>query len=86
MEGVLFIVIVFGGGMLIALSKTDIGRAISDRIRHGPMGVVGTSDPALLEEVERLRLEVAELHERMDFAERLLTARRESESLSGGES
>ena len=85
MEGTLFIIIVFGGGMLIALSKTDIGRAISDRIRHGPLGMAGTGDPALLEEVERLRLEVAELHERMDFAERLLTAKRESESLSGGE-
>lgn len=84
MEGVLFIVIVFGGGMLIAISKTDIGKAITDRIRHGPAGMAGANDPALLEEVERLRLEVAELHERMDFAERLLAARRESDALPGG--
>ena len=85
MEGTLFILIVFGGGMLVAISKTDIGRAIADRIRQGPLGAVPQQDPALLEEVERLRLEVAELHERMDFAERLLTAKRETESLSGGE-
>jgi hypothetical protein len=27
MEGVLFIIIVFGGGMVMLLSKSDIGRA-----------------------------------------------------------
>jgi hypothetical protein len=73
MEGPLFIIIVFGGGMLFLLSKSEIGRAIADRIRGH--GVAGQADPALLEEVERLRLEVSELHERMDFAERLLASR-----------
>lgn len=83
MEGVLFIIIVFGGGMLFALSKSEIGRAVADRIRGG--GSVGT-DPAMVEEVERLRIEVSELHERMDFTERLLAAQREDERLSGGRS
>jgi hypothetical protein len=78
MEGVLFIVIVFGGGMLFLLSKTEIGRAIADRIRGETLG--GHADPRLLEEVDRLRQEVAELHERVDFAERLLSAGRESGS------
>lgn len=81
MEGVLFIVIVFGGGMLFVLSKSEIGRAIADRIRGGTSG--GT-DPALVEEVERLRLEVGELHERMDFTERLLAAQREEPRIPGG--
>jgi hypothetical protein len=79
MEGVLFIVIVFGGGMLFALSKTEIGRALADRIRGDV--TVAPPDPALLEEVDRLRHEVSELHERMDFAERLLAAKREPDRL-----
>jgi hypothetical protein len=81
MEGVLFIVIVFGGGMLFVLSKSEIGRAIADRIRGG---AAGAPDPALLEEVERLRLEVGELHERMDFTERLLASQREDRGLPEG--
>jgi|AP12_2_1047962.scaffolds.fasta_scaffold575979_1 hypothetical protein len=75
MEGPLFIIIVFGGMVLFLLSKSEIGQAIADRIRGH--GLMGPADPALLEEVERLRLEVSELHERMDFAERLLAARAE---------
>jgi hypothetical protein len=82
MEGVLFIVIVFGGGMLFLLSKTEIGRAIADRIRGESAG----ADPALLEEVDRLRIQVAELHERVDFTERLLAQQREPERLEGGRS
>lgn len=83
MEGVAFIVIVFGGGILFALSKTEIGHAIADRIR-GPQLLAGT-DPALLEEVERLRQEVSELHERVDFTERMLAARKDVVGLPGGE-
>lgn len=79
MEGVLFILIVFGGGMLVVLSKTEIGRAIAERIREGARGAA--PDPALIEEVDRLRHDVAELQERMDFAERLLAARREPDRL-----
>lgn len=80
MEGVLFIVIVFGGGMLFALSKTDIGRAIADRIR----GQGGSADQGLLEEVERLRHDVIELQERVDFTERMLATKRESDQLGAG--
>jgi hypothetical protein len=82
MEGVLFIIIVFGGGMVVLLSKTEIGRAIAERIR-GETHTAGT-DPALIEEVDRLRTEVAELHERMDFAERLLASKREAGQLGDG--
>lgn len=73
MEGALFIVIVFGGGMLFALSKTEIGRAIADRIR----GEGGAQDQGLLEEVDRLRHDVVELQERVEFTERLLAAKRD---------
>lgn len=77
MEGALFIVIVFGGGMLFALSKTEIGRAIADRIR----GESTAPDPALLEEVDRLRHDVMELQERVDFTERMLAAKRDAGQL-----
>ena len=83
MEGVLFIIIVFGGGMLFALSKTEIGRAISDRIRGSQLGGGGT-DPALIEEIDRLRADVAELQERMEFTERLLARQREAPPLAAG--
>jgi TM2 domain-containing membrane protein YozV len=39
----------------------------------------GSTDPRLLAEVESLRTEVAELAERLDFAERLLARPREGE-------
>jgi hypothetical protein len=80
MEGVLFIVIVFGGGMLFALSKTEIGRALADRIR----GEGATQDQALLEEVDRLRHDVVELQERVEFTERLLAAKRDAQLDRGG--
>lgn len=77
MAGSLFVLIVFGGGMIMLLSKTEIGRAVIDRIRGGG-AVAGGTDPMLVEEVERLRGEVAELQERMEFTERLLARQREA--------
>ncbi|HEY7682567.1 MAG TPA: hypothetical protein VH879_07970 [Gemmatimonadales bacterium] len=79
MTGFLFVLIVFGGGMLVVLSKSEIGRAIADRIR-GEI-ISGPASPALLEEVERLRHDVTELQERMDFAERLLATGRDAKAL-----
>jgi hypothetical protein len=83
MEGTLFIIIVFGGGMLFALSKTEIGHALADRIRGVAPGG-GGSDPLLIEEVERLREQVGELAERVDFTERLLAKQRDEARLPGG--
>jgi hypothetical protein len=82
MEGVLFIIIVFGGGMAVILSKTEIGRALSDRIRGIRPDM--SQDPALLEEIDRLKADVSELQERMDFAERLLASKREAGQLGDG--
>lgn len=82
MEGVLFILIFFGGGMLFLLSKTEIGHAIADRIRG--VGAQAPLDPGLVEELDRLRGEVTDLQERMDFTERLLARSREAGQLPGG--
>jgi hypothetical protein len=80
-EGILAIVLLFGGGVVAAVSFSPIGRAIADRIR-GRVGASGT-DPLLLEELDRMRQEMAELQERVDFAERLLAQGKQSERLPG---
>ena len=64
MEGILAITFIFGGGTLFLLAVSPVGRALAERIRsHGPQQ--GT-DPELLAEVDALRAEVSELHERVD--------------------
>ena len=79
MEGILALIL-FGGGTLFLLSVSPIGRALADRLR-GPAGPA--RDPELRAEVEALRQELAELQERVDFAERLLAQRRDAGRLPG---
>lgn len=81
-EGVLAIVFIFGGGTLFLLAISPVGRAIAERIRHGPQPI-GAADPHLLEELEHLRQDVGDLQERVDFTERLL-ANKEPGKLSEG--
>ncbi len=69
MEGILAITLIFGGGTLFLLSISPVGKAFADRLRGHAEPV---QDPELLAEVDALRQEVAELHERVDFAERIL--------------
>jgi hypothetical protein len=83
MEGVLAITFIFGGGTLFLLSLSPVGKALADRIRN--KGGVVAPDPELLAEVDALRAEVSELHERMDFAERLLAQRPEPGKVGAGE-
>jgi hypothetical protein len=71
MEGILAITLIFGGGTLFLLSVSPVGRALAERIRS--RGAVPTQEPELLAEVDALRRDVAELQERVDFAERLLS-------------
>ncbi|MHB1328778.1 MAG: hypothetical protein ACYC2K_11310 [Gemmatimonadales bacterium] len=76
MEGILAILLIFGGGTLGVLSYSPIGKAIAARIRgdqHPP-----EADPAVLEELDRVRHELAELAERVDFAERMIANRGEA--------
>ena len=83
MEGLFAITFLFGGGTLFLLSVSPVGRAFAERIRgRAPH----TQDPELLAEVDALRQEVAELHERMDFAERLLSSTHDRQELGKGES
>jgi hypothetical protein len=82
MEGILAITLIFGGGTLFLLSISPVGRALADRLRghHEP-----AQDPELLAEVDALRQEVADLHERVDFAERVLLKNHERPELGKGE-
>ncbi len=89
MEDILAMILIFGGGACVAMAFSPIGRAVAERIR-GKSASAGGSDArvelaehkeALDQELEAVRREVAELAERMDFAERLLARNREGERL-----
>jgi hypothetical protein len=83
MEGVLAITFIFGGGTLFLLALSPVGKALAERIRG--QGGRAAQDPELLAEVDALRSEVSELHERMDFAERLLAQRSDQGKVGAGE-
>ncbi|HUL68744.1 MAG TPA: hypothetical protein VLT17_00720 [Gemmatimonadales bacterium] len=70
MDKNLSVVLVFACAMLGALAYSPLGRAIGAGIRA--RFERGGQDPRVAEELVRLRHEVAELQERVDFAERLL--------------
>jgi len=80
MEGVLAIIFIFGGGTLFLLSVSPIGKAYAERIR-AKTHEMAPPDPQVLGEIDDLRAQLAELHERVDFAERLLAERREQPQL-----
>ena len=80
--GVIAMVFLSLGGTLIAFAFTPMGRAIADNIRHGPVPPGAGSDPQVYEELERVREELAELQERMDFAERMLGSRETAKELA----
>jgi Tfp pilus assembly protein PilO len=87
-EDILAIVLLFGGGTLFLLSVSPIGRAIAQRITGSHAG--SSSDVVrrleetqahVLDELDAMRQEVAEVQERLDFTERLLARQREVDRL-----
>ena len=89
MEDILAMILIFGGGACVAMAFSPIGRAVAERIRgksasaggEGVRAELAEHKEALDHELEAVRREVAELAERMDFAERLLARNREGERL-----
>ena len=83
-ESILAIILIFGGGTAVALGFSPIGRAVADRIRgkhalpqaEDLRAEMGEQHEAVVEELQRVRHELAEVAERLDFAERLLAQRR----------
>jgi hypothetical protein len=82
MEGILAIILIFGGGTCFLLSISPVGKALADRIRA--KGAPPAVDPELLAEVDALRQEVSELQERVDFTERLLARQQERAQVTKG--
>jgi hypothetical protein len=83
MEDILALLLIFGGGTMVAISFSPVGKAIAERIR-GRSSESGP-DPAVYEELERMRGEMSELQERVDFTERLLARSREQAQLPEGQ-
>ena len=88
------VAIVFGtvGLTLVGLGFTPIGRALAERIR-GKTAIPGAEEiraelaeqrEAQAEELQQVRQEVADLAERLDFAERLLAQQRDPQRLARG--
>ena len=69
-------IIAVGGFFAWMISLSPVGRAFAERLKHGPVprdgGGTAEEHAELVESVEQLRREVAELAERVDFTERLL--------------
>jgi hypothetical protein len=80
MEALFAITFIFGGGTLFLLSISPVGKALADRLRGN---VHPAQDPELLAEVDALRQEVAELQERVDFTERMLSSKERRELEKG---
>jgi hypothetical protein len=66
---------------LARILRGPVGEAMADRLRHGART---RTDATLMGEVEELMIRLAEVEERLDFAERLLAAGREVDQLPGG--
>lgn len=79
MENIVYGVLFFGGITTVMLAFSPIGRALADRLRH--RGAQPEPDPAVQDELMRLRADVAELQERIDFTERVLAQRKEPDRL-----
>ena len=86
MIGVFIPIIAVGGFFAWMITLSPLGKALAERLRHGPVppGHVGGGEEVagLVDSVEQLRREVAELAERVDFTERMLGQQREAERLS----
>ena len=78
--GVVIAIVVFCLGMARIL-RGPVGEAVADRLRHGQRS---RTDAAVMAEVDELKTRLAEVEERLDFAERLLAAGREIDQLHGG--
>jgi len=87
MIGVFIPIIAVGGFFAWMISLSPLGKALAERLLHGPRPHGTAEDQAeLVEQVADLRREVAELAERVDFTERLLGQQKVSEQIGKGRS
>ena len=84
MVGVFIPIVALGGFFAWMISISPLGKALAERLKHGPQrGGTPDDQGELVESVEQLRREVAELAERVDFTERLLGQQRAAQPQLG---
>lgn len=69
LTGLIVILVIFGVPGVWLLGKTEIGKAMLERLRHG---AAGGTDPQLLAEVDEMKEQLAEVLDRLEFTERQL--------------
>ena len=79
--GVFIPIVSVGGFFAWMIARSPLGHALGERLKHGPVPPRGEDQADLVESVEQLRREVAELAERVDFTERLLGQQKAAEQL-----
>ena len=82
MVDIVAVTLLFGGGTLVLLAVSPIGRALAARIKGSPAAPPAAAHEALHADLQEVRRELAELVERMDFMERLLAKSRDAERLA----
>lgn len=79
-EIVFLTVVIFGGAVWLL---RPLVTALSERARPHTLPAQGVSEE-VLQELQAMRQDIAELSERMDFAERLLAKQREAPKIGQG--
>ncbi len=64
--------------VLVKVVRGPLGQAIADRLRGN-----APPDPGVLDELEAVKTRLAEVEERLDFAERMLARGEQAERLPG---
>jgi hypothetical protein len=75
---VIAIIAIIMAVVLVKIFKGPLGQAIADRLRGA-----APPDPGVLDELEAVKTRLAEVEERLDFAERMLARSEQAERLSG---
>ncbi|HET7025930.1 MAG TPA: hypothetical protein VFI39_12065 [Gemmatimonadales bacterium] len=70
-------------GLILPLGLTSLFLYARGRNRRLELEAQGGTDPVLLAELDQLRAHMAEVDERLDFAERMLGRERDPRALGG---
>jgi hypothetical protein len=84
-EDILAIIFIFGGGIVIAVSFSPIGKAIADRLRgHSAQPMPTEEIDDVRAQLQSVQEQISELAERQDFTERLLAKAKEKTAIGPG--
>ena len=80
LDGGAVIAVIFVALAVPKILRGPVGQALAERLR----GTAPPTDADVLAETDGLKARVAELEERLDFAERLLARSEQADQLPGG--